>query len=627
METAANKRVIYKFGAFALDPNERTLYSDGMPIHLPAKEFETLLFLVENNGRALSKEEMISAIWQDAFVEEGNLAKQISKLRKIINSDGNQFIQTMPKHGYRFSAELHRSSGANGNAIISIPKEDGSGEPTDPEPVQNRSNQKLIGLLVVAVLVAGGFLGWKYLMNSGPQRIKSVAVLPLRSLNDDESGKMLGLGLTDTLITRLSSLKLFAVRPIRSVDSLSGDVDPIEIGRRLNVDAVLEGSIQQSEGRVRINARLLSTVNGEQIWAEKFDDAANNIFAVQDRMSEQAARALLASVESGGESRRTKRFTENAQAFDAYLKGRYYWNKRTEPDFRRAIGFFEQAVALDPNYALAWAGLADTYVLLAVWGTEPPSSSFGKAKDAALKALASDNDLAEAHTSLGFIKWVFDWDTSGADAEFETAIRIDANYATAHHWYSYYLVSNGRADEAIAEIKRAQELEGPLSLSIMTDVGEIYCWSGQYEKAVSHLRDVISIEPNYAIAHYILGISLLKVGSTNDAVVELERAHQLESSPRIISALSFAYAKAGRKDEAQKAIADLEDASRKSYVSPFSLAIAEVGIGNDEKAIDLLEKAFDERSDAMAILNIHPLLDSLHDNPRFKALTRKISVQ
>ena len=647
MESTENKGFVYEFGRFVLDPREKTLLIDGVPLHLPAKEFETLLLLVENNGKALSKDQMISSVWQDAFVEEGNLAKQVSKLRKLLKGGGEgggANIETIPKHGYRFSADVRLVESEEVSPIILERRTvrrvtiaagseiaDEGPAPLVLPPVRRGVGQRIFLPLIVAALLgcAGLFWYWNRSAPLRPSQIKSIAVLPLRSLTPNEEIDALALGLTDSLITELGSVRHIIVRPIAAVRGLSNSTeDAIELGRKLKVDAVLDGTIQEAGGRLRINARLVSTVDGEQIWAEKFEDNFTNIFEVQDRISEQAARTLTAMLagEPTGQTgeRLTKRYTENPAAFDAYLKGRYHWNKRNDADFRRAIEYFNRAVELDPNYALAYAGLADSHILLAVWGTEPPASSMEQAKKAALKALSIDSNIAEAHTSLAFLKWVYDWDFAGAETEFERAIELNPNYATAHHWRSYYLVSMDRGDEAILAIRRAQELEGPLSLGIMTDVGEIYCWARRYDDAIQHLSEVIQVEPNYAVAHYELGIAYLKKEGSGDAINELFRARELESEPRVVSALAFAYGVGRMNDEAKALIAELELESTRRYVSPFSLAVAYTGLGEDETAIDWLEKAKAERSDAMAILKVHPLLSRLHSNPRFLRLLKEV---
>jgi DNA-binding winged helix-turn-helix (wHTH) protein/TolB-like protein len=634
METHGGQSFVYEFGKFVLDPDDRTLFSDGVPLHLPAKEFDTLLFLIQHNGKAVSKEEMMSAIWHDSFVEESNLAKQISRLRKIFQTKGADFIETVPKHGYRFSADIRRVETTGDDSTLlekrTVKRVTVAFENDDRQLALPRHSQRrwplIIAACVLVIAVVGTYLYWRKEALARSSEIRTIAVLPLRSLSESEDINALGLGLADSLITELGSLRHLVIRPIGSVRNLAGSTeDPVELGRKLNVDAVFDGTIQQAGGKLRINARLISTQTGEQVWASKFDDDLTSAFEVQDRICEQTARALSAKL-TGTEppARLTKRYTESAAAFDAYLKGRYYWNKRTEPDFRRAITEFNRAVDLDPNYALAYSGLADSYVLLAVWGTEPPRRSMELAKQAAYKALSADANLVEAHTSLAFIRWVYDWDFAGADAEFSRALELNPNYATTHHWRAYYLVSMGRSDEAIAAIKRAQELEGPLSLSIMTDIGEIYCWAEKYDEAIDHLNETIKIEPNYAIAHYELGIAQLKKELYSDAIAHLERARVLENGPRMTSALAFAYGTAGRTGDAAALISELESESASRYVSPFSLALAHAGTGNHETAIDWLEKAREERSDAMGIVNVHPLLLRLHSNPRFANLVREV---
>jgi TolB-like protein/DNA-binding winged helix-turn-helix (wHTH) protein/Flp pilus assembly protein TadD len=639
METTGDKRFVYEFGKFVLDPFEKTLLIDGTPVHLPAKEFETLLLLVQHNGRALTKERMMSVVWHDAFVEESNLAKQVSKLRKLLEGSGDVRIETIPKHGYRFSADLKLVESGEQTPIIAERRTvkrvtvaldtPDNGRPVLPPKPPTRTLRIIVALVALAGIAIVGAIWYRNRSTVvRPSEIKSIAVLPLRSLTPDANLDVLALGLTDSLITELGSVRHLVVRPIGAVRGLStGTDDPLDLGRRLNVDAVLDGTIQEAGGKLRINARLISTVTGEQVWAEKFDNDLTNVFDVQDRISEQTARALTAMLSAPpttGEERLTKRYTQNPAAFDAYLKGRYHWNKRTESDFRSAIEQFQSAVAIDPNYALAYAGLADSYILLAVWGTEPPERLMELAKQSALKALAVDSDLAEARTSLAFITWVYDWNFAAADAEFNRAIELNPNYATAHHWRAYYLVSTGRGDEAIAAINRARELEGPLSLGIMTDVGEILCWAGKYDDAINHLTEVVKTEPNYAVAHYELGIAYLMKNRNDEATAELERARDLEGDPRMISVLAYAYGVAGRKSDAEMLIAELETEATRRYVSPFSLAVAYAGLNDADTALLWLERAKAERSDAMGIVKVHPLLLKLHSNERFQNLIREV---
>lgn len=610
------------------------MFSDGVPLHLAAKEFETLLLLVENNGRALSKEEMMAAVWQDAFVEESNLAKQISRLRKIFNSNGEKFIETLPKHGYRFSAEVNQIFQPAGETILekhtvkrlTLRIENEMPDAPPLLPPKKRILNVPLWLAAGALVLIAAFAGVRFWnrARTGGAKINSIAVLPLKSLTEDESNKALGLGLTDALITKIGSLRTVAVRPLSAVSKYAaGESDSIEIGKTLNVDAVLEGTIRQADNRVRINIRLLRVKNGEQLWSEKFDAEATRIFDLEDRLSERTARALGSRLGAGENEYLTKRFTTNAEAFDDYLKGRYFWNKRTEEGFRRAIDYFNNAVKKDPDYALAYSGLADCYVLLGVWGAQMPEESFPQAKQYAEKALQVDPELAEALVSRAFIEWVYDWNFGRAEADFLRALELNANYATAHHWYSYFLVSQKRFDEAIAEIQKARELEGPLNISVNTDIGEIYSWAGKYAEADAALGEVLKVEPNYAVARHVLSINLLKQNRVPEAIIEAEAARRLEVEPRVLAVLAYAYAAGGEREKALRVMTELIELSKQKYVSPFSLAVAQIGLGNSDAALDELEKAYDERSDTMAILNIYPLLESLRAHPRFVKLQQQ----
>lgn len=634
MEDAENKRFIYQFGKFALDPLEKTLFLDGVPVHLPAKEFETLRLLVENSGHALSKEEIISAVWKESFVEEGNLTKQISRLRKLLNGADDIQIETLPKHGYRLSAQVKQFSQSDSEVILekrtikklTVQVEDELAElPPLLPPASNKISARAVFLSLGLAILTMIFVVWYWSKPSVPAKINSIAVLPLKSLSKENENQELQLGLTDALITKIGSLPSISVRPMSSVIKFSdSNKDALEIGKTLNVDAVLETTIQQSTGRIRINARLLKTADGEQIWTERFEDESAKVFDLEDRLSEQTARALGLKLGVRENEHLTKRFTNNAEAFDDYLKGRFFWNKRTEEGFRKAIEYFNQAVAKDPNYALAFSGLADCYILLGVWGANPPKEVFPQAQQFAEKALQADPNLAEAMVSRAFVKWVYDWNFKSADEDFARAINLNPNYATAHHWYSYFLVSQGRSDEAIAEIKKARELEGPLNISVNTDIGEIYSWAGKYNEAEPYLREVLQIEPNYAIAHHVLAINLLKQNRLKEAVIEAETARRLESEPRVLAVLVFAYSANGEREKALKVLDELNELSKQKYVSPFSKAIAYIGLGESDAALNELEKARQERSDTMAIFNIYPLLESLHANPRFVKLQQEV---
>ncbi|MGQ0543273.1 MAG: winged helix-turn-helix domain-containing protein, partial [Blastocatellia bacterium] len=412
MEVVGNKYVVYEFGKFVLDPKERTLLADGVPVHLRAKEFDTLLLLVEHNGHLLTKEEMMTALWQNSFVEESNLARQISQLRKIFNTDHERFIETLPKHGYRFTADLRRTIVELEDQVIleklTVKRVTFSVE-NEPAPAQlalppargaNFTFPRIVLLIAVLGLVGVASVWfWNERMRPDSSQINTLAVLPLRSLNGDEDNKALGLGLTDALITKLASTRRFIVRPTNAVASFGNNADPVETGRRLNVDAVLEGTIQQADGRLRVNARLLRTATGEQIWAEGFEQPSAGIFALQDALSANIAKTLDFELSKSDSDRMLHRGTESAEAYEKYLRGRFYQSQNTPNGLNRSIELFQQAAALDPNFAEAHAGIADANLILFNFGLRPAAETIPTARQAVNRALQLNPELSNAYTS------------------------------------------------------------------------------------------------------------------------------------------------------------------------------------------------------------------------------------
>jgi len=389
------------------------------------------------------------------------------------------------------------------------------------------------------------------------------------------------------------------------------------------VQAVVLGSLTQSGDRVGLAIDVVDGRDGHRVWHEQYDERLVALAGLRDRITLDVSAHLRADA---AQRPIATRQSGDSEAYQLYLRGRYVWNKRTEDGFMRGLDYFRQALARDPRYALAYTGVADCYNLLGVWGAMAPHEAMPKVKEAALNAIAIDNTLAEAHTSLAFVHWVYDWDWAAAGREFETALQLDPAYATAHDWYAYYLASLGRFDDALAQIKQAQAIE-PVSLSISTDVGEIYYWAGQYDRAVDQLKGVLQIEPEFPMARNILGLTYLKTGDLRRAVEELEAARRLSPGPRTISTLAFGYGAAGARAKARGALDELMTLSKQRYTSAFAMAVAYAGIGDREQALSHLEAAFDERSDTMAVLRVYPVLDSLREEPRFKALLRKVGVE
>jgi tetratricopeptide (TPR) repeat protein len=344
---------------------------------------------------------------------------------------------------------------------------------------------------------------------------------------------------------------------------------------------------------------------------------------MEDAIARRVAEALLPGLGPRVRIGLSRRDTQSLEAYQEYLKGRYFWSRRTESDFRKAITHFERAIAADDRYALAYSGLADCWILLGVWGAGPAVETHGRARDAAARAAAFDDAPGELHASNAFVKWVYDWDWDGAEAEFRKAIASSPGYATAHQWYAYFLVCRRRFDEAITEIRRAQQLD-PLSVSIATDVGEIHCWAGRTADAIGYLRAALDLEPNSAQAHNALGMALIAQGRATDALPELEQALALDGSPRMISSLGHGYGAAGRSADARKQEGRLLALSKERYVSPFGFALIHAGLGDVDGAFAFLDRAFEERSDTMAIIEVHPLFAGLRRDARFAALMARV---
>jgi len=449
--------------------------------------------------------------------------------------------------------------------------------------------------------------------------VQSLAVMPFVVKGSAEA-EYLSDGLADGLIDGLSRLPQLKVLSRGTAFGFKGRaVDPRSISHDFNVQRVVLGRLVEAGSQIDLQIDIVDS-SGRQLWTSRYSEALAGLSGLQDRIVRDVAVQLHVDLANGPAARR---HSSDSEAYQLYLRGRYLWNKRTEDGFTRGLDYFKQALTKDPRYALAYAGIADCYNLLGIWGAMAPHEAMPKVKQAALAAIAIDNTLAEAHTSLAFVHWVYDWDWAAAGREFEEALRLDPSYATAHDWYAYYLASIGRFDEALAHVKRAQTIE-PVSISIATDVGELYYWARQYDRAVEQLRSVLQIEPEFPMARNILGLTYLKTGDLARGVEELEAARRLSPGPRTISTLAYGYGAAGAREQAKKTLDELRDLSKERYTSAFARAVAYVGSGDSEQALSELEVAFVERSDTMAVLRVYPVLDGLRNEPRFKDLLARV---
>jgi TolB-like protein/tetratricopeptide (TPR) repeat protein len=464
-----------------------------------------------------------------------------------------------------------------------------------------------------------------------PQRvsknISSLAVLPLENATGDPELEYLSDGITGSLINTLASIPKLRVMAQSTIFRYKGqEIDPQAIGRELHVRAVVTGRIMQGGGSLRVGTELVDVATGCQLWGAQYDRKPDDILVVQDEISSEISGKLRLQLTKAEKKRLTVHHTENPEAYRLYLKGGHHWNRWTEEAFYKAIEYFQLAVEKDPSYALAYAGVADSYVLLGWNCYLPPKEAFSKGKADAMTALRLDPDLAEAHTALAALFWLHDWQWKDAETEFKRSLQLGPTYATANHWYAEYLMTMGRNEEAMARIEHSQELD-PLSLIINVAVAWALYHARRYEAAIEQLRRTLELDPNYPVSYWILGLLLRKTGHYELAIREGEKGVKLSGgSPLLRAALAHTLAAAGRTKEALQTLDDLKKLAKHRYVSPYFFAGVHIGLGEDDCAIEYLEKAYEERSHWLIYLHIDPSMDSLRYNARFKDLLRRVAL-
>ncbi len=628
---------LYEFGPFLVDRAERLLLRDGEVVPLTPRVFDVLALLLESRGHLLERDELLSAVWADSFVEEANLTVSISALRKALgdNNNGHKYIETVPKRGYRFVADVTVVEEEQKDLIspeqlrphVVVGPEQASAyqdestvevetQPTDqlkrPAKRRSTSHPAIACTIAILIVIATGFW-WKAKQDRAAAEIKSIAVLPFKVLGTGEHDEFLGLGMSDALITRLGSLNRITVRPESAVFKYIGvDPDPVALGRELNVDAVLEGCIQRVNGHIRITPRLVRVRAGELVWAETFDGETSEIFALQDAIAERTAIALALDLTENQRRLITKQYTRSLLASQAYDMGRYFWNKRTEDGLRKAIGYFEQAISKDPEYALAYSGLADAYLLLGGFCLVPPKEVFPKARAAAVTAVQLDETLAEAQTSLAYALMNSDWDWPGAERAFKRALDLNYNYATAHHWYSEYLAAMGRIDEALVEARFARDID-PRSLIINTNIGYDLYLARRYDEAIEVLRSTLEMDQNFGFAHIILGQAYGAKGQWLEAFAEWGASADLVT----------VYRKSGLRAYLRRFVEDNVEQSKHRYTSGCQIASLFAMLGDKEQAFKYLQKACEEGDANLLWLKVGPY-DSLRSDPRYAEMLRRI---
>jgi TolB-like protein/DNA-binding winged helix-turn-helix (wHTH) protein/Flp pilus assembly protein TadD len=609
-----------RFREFELDLTSGELHKDGQKVALPPKAFEILRALVERPGEVVTREELRTRLWAaDTFVEfDDSLNHAVKKLRQALGdtSDDPQFIETLPRYGYRLMVPVDRAR--------------------TPELQQTpwrrtATTAVVLGaavLAVVAALLAFNVGGWRSRVwgNAGGPPIRSLAVLPLSNLSGDPQQDYFADGMTDALITDLAKIRGLRVISRTSVMQFKDVKKPLpEVARTLGVDGILEGSVQRSAGRVRITAQLIRAPTDTHLWSESYERDARDVLALQAEIAQAVAREIKVTLTPEESTHLSRARPVNPEAYELYLKGRYEWNKRSEEGLKKGVDYFQQAINLDPTYALAYSGVADSYIMLGAHGFLAGAEVYPKAKAPALRALELDETLVEAHVSLAFVLFNYDRDHEAAIKEFEAAIKLNPNYATAHAWYADSLAFMGGGEEAVRESEQARRLD-PLSPSINANVVYVLFLGRQYDRAIFEARKALELEPNDPWAYSFLARAYLQKGMYKEALAQFQKRLSLQPTfPKASADLALAYAAAGKREEALKILGKLKQQSKREYVSPYVMARAYVGLGQKEEALAWLQKGLEVYDGDMHQLKVDPALDPLRSDPRFQDLLHRMN--
>jgi DNA-binding winged helix-turn-helix (wHTH) protein/TolB-like protein len=638
-----NARRIYEFGRFRLDATERVLLENGRAVLLPPKVLDTLIALVENCGHIVEKDELMRRVWPDTFVEENNLNKNISALRKVLGEgqDEHGFIETVPKRGYRFVAGVRQALAQDELVVerrtrssLEIEEENWGESKTVREQPWLPSRLPRHGLPLVAavlgvLLLAAGLTAAVISLSNRTESkpasalpaLKSVAVLPFKPLGKSESDEYLGLGMTDTLITRLSNVREMVVRPTSAVRKFSDPGgDPIAAGRELNVDSVLDGTIQRAGDKIRVTVRHVSVRDGTSLWAAQFDEKVTDVFTVQDSISQRVVNALALKLTGEEKRQLTRRYTDNADAYQLYLKGRYYLHRADLEGFKKGLDYLHQAIEKDPGFALPYAGLADSYSGLGIFGFLPPRDAMPKAREAAQKALEIDDTLAEAHASLAVVQAQYDFNLPEAERELSRAIELNPNHFFAREIYSIYLTARGRFEEARVQLERAEQLN-PSSPSIKSSTAWHFYLTRQYDRALEHGRKLI--EQDFYPPYQFIGQALVQKGMYEEAIAALQKARLLSGNNTFAAGrLGHAYAVARQTGEALTVLDELKQSANREY----AVAWVYIGLGEKDLVFEWLEKSYEGRASQLIYLNVDPIYDPVRSDPRFAKLVARVGL-
>jgi TolB-like protein/DNA-binding winged helix-turn-helix (wHTH) protein/Tfp pilus assembly protein PilF len=634
----ASAPVRLRFGVFEVDLRSGELLKHGVRLRLQEQPFQVLLMLLERPGETVTREELRNRLWSaGTFVDfDHGVNKAINRIREAVGDSATspRFVETVARRGYRFIADVTVVD----VSPVTTPEDTTGGAvapgdelmtPVAPAQPRRRPGRWYPTVTAIALgLAAIVALVWVRQSSAPPSAtIRSLAVLPLENLSGDTSQEYFADGMTDELIATLGQISALRVISRTSVMQYKRARKPLpQIARELNVDAVVEGTVLRSDGQVRITAQLIDARDDTHLWSETYDGDLRDTLTLQNRVARAIAAQIRINVNAQEQAALKHGNVVDPQAYEAYLKGRYFWNKRTGSDLQKAVDNFTRAIERDPTYAQAYSGLADTYALLGDWeyGVLAPKDAFPRAKAAAIKALQLDDALGEAHTSLAFCLDGFDWDAKAADNEFRRGIELNPGYATAHHWYAWHLSLVGRNNDAIAEMKRAQSLD-PLSLIINADLAELLLIAHFTDESIQQSRKTIEMDANFPLARTQLGLAYLQRGRHDEAISELQRAVQLSAGSTTSTAnLAHALAAAGRRAEAVQLLDDLKRRSNATYSNAPEIAVVYAALGDSDQAMIWLEKGFAERFNPGVLLR--PGFDPLRADARFQDLERRVGI-
>jgi TolB-like protein/DNA-binding winged helix-turn-helix (wHTH) protein/Tfp pilus assembly protein PilF len=656
----ASPSAIFRFGPYESRLRTRELYKHGFKLKIRPQPLQLLNLLLSRPGDVLTREELRQQLWSsETFVDfEHGLNNSVKELRAILGDSPSEprFIQTLPRLGYRFIAPVEIAE----PAISGIPaqaqadpspsleldlaslvrklnaEEEPANAPSDLA-VQPRFRQwwTISSLAAILIAIALGYFQWSRSRPRPQPRNEKImlAVLPFANLTGDDTQEYFSDGLTEEMIAQLGRLDPdhLGVMARTSVMHYKHSDEPLDqIGRELGVQYVLEGSFRRDADKVRITAQLIQVKDQTHVWSRQYDRKLSHLLTLQSEIAQETAVEIQRALGEPGKPADGVRSAallapKSYEAYDFYLRGRYYWNKRTAQGFQQAVECFQQAVAKDPTYARAYAGLADSYALMSAYGVAPPIELIPKARAAALKALELDEKLAEAHVSLALIAQNYDWDWQNSEKEFRRAISLDPNYATAHHWFAEHLALIGRFDEAFPELQRARKLD-PLSLIIQADTGAVLYFSRQYDRAVEQFRAVLDLDPDFPRAHMIT-YAYVQQGRFTDALATIESWRHVDTTYGIESAAVYVYGRQGQRVQARRALEKLQLLNRRQPIDPFAFVPPYIGLGDTGQALAALEKSVTAHSPGLTALKVDPIYDPLRGDPRFQLLLRRVGLE